>query len=219
MPTTPSVTRVAARWATRTAADPGEVGGGWEPGHLREEDGWEPGHAVPRGNDPYAYEEQGSAVPPERTSYGEEIDDEGEVIPNVERVAALWLAPAARTMEKQAVYGTKTDLSWSLGVSKVQSAEVDGDGDGGNVTFKATLGAETTFRTSGKNYPYRIFLLPLIIDASFAADSSWWQVNQVTQAGGEPKLRPSFLIDLVHDALEWPGLRADLIRQWQAKKV
>jgi len=91
MPMNPSVRRVAARWLAKNAdGETGEIDGGWEPGHLREDGLWEPGQAVPRGVDPLTYTEQGSQVPPERTSYGEELDD-GEVVPNVKRVAARFL--------------------------------------------------------------------------------------------------------------------------------
>lgn len=93
MPTTPSADRVAALWAARTAADPGEVGGGWEPGHLPDEGNWEPGYQVPRGEDPMTYEEQGSQVPPRRDSYGVEVDADGNVVPRTraKRVAAKYL--------------------------------------------------------------------------------------------------------------------------------
>lgn len=81
------------RW-TKNAAEPGEVGGGWEPGKLRDDGDWEPGHTVPRGTDNIVYEEEGSQVPPERTSYGEEVDESGEPVSSVDRVAASWAALA-----------------------------------------------------------------------------------------------------------------------------
>jgi hypothetical protein len=60
---------------------------GWLPGEMRD-DTWSPGVAAPTTHtelDP----EDGSQVPPPRDTYGEQLDEEGEPEPSIERIAGV----------------------------------------------------------------------------------------------------------------------------------
>jgi len=70
---------------------------GWLPGEMRD-DTWSPGMAAPTTHtemDP----EDGSQVPPPRDTYGDQLDEEGEPEPSIDRVAgveASWAALARK---------------------------------------------------------------------------------------------------------------------------
>ena len=56
---------------------------GWIPGELRENKVWETGTVD---ETPLTHKEEGSQVPPARTSHGDEITEEGEVVDSIPRV-------------------------------------------------------------------------------------------------------------------------------------
>jgi hypothetical protein len=67
-----------------------EADGGYDAGSVEYRDDnskWENGEVVSRGEDPDSYEESGSQVPPPRTSLGQEVNEKGEPIESIERVA------------------------------------------------------------------------------------------------------------------------------------
>lgn len=63
---------------------------GWIPGELIDDNTrWNPGLVV---SDPKAYEDDGSQVPPKRDSGGQELDEDNNPRPSVERVARGYLS-------------------------------------------------------------------------------------------------------------------------------
>lgn len=77
----------------RTIASIVMEAGGWVPGELRDPRTWAPGHTD---QSPPVYKDVGSQVPPVRDNYGHQLDEDGNPVDSVPRVAAAWADLARR---------------------------------------------------------------------------------------------------------------------------
>jgi len=61
--------------------------GGWEPGMVVEDEGYDPGQVVPRADDTGMPSDTGSQVPPPRDTLGNQLDEDGNPVESIKRVA------------------------------------------------------------------------------------------------------------------------------------